>query len=213
MAKQNRNQASAATRRAAQLDQLNNIGSNRSDFDTAAVFGVVEVAASDFILRVKENINSTKDLHSNTGQIEDITLQTTDKAVNILIKNHLLFQDKGVNGRTVKKYNTEFTYRDKRPPVNVFIELIKSQNIQLRNEENYAGDPSRFEDLDGDEKAIEKAAWAMSTKIWNEGFRGHSVYSKEIPQLIDDIQQQVSDFTVNFLTAQIINNDSSRSVI
>jgi hypothetical protein len=130
-----------------------------------------------------------------------------------LINNHLLFQDRGVNGSKIKKYDTPFTYRDKRPPISVFINLIKSQNIQLRVEANFAGDPSRFSDLDGDETAIEKAAWAMSTKIFNEGFKGHNIYEKEIPQLVTDIQSQVADFTINFLTAQIINNDKTRTII
>lgn len=211
MANQNRVQASAAARIQAQINQLNDIGSSRSEFDTADMFNTLENNVADFVSRVKTNIQGIPDF-VNTGAIEDIKIETEASGINIIINNHLLFQDKGVNGSVKKLYDTPFTYRDKRPPVSVFIALIKSKNIQLRNEEYYGGDPSRYEELDEDKK-IEQAAYGMREKIFKEGFKPRDVYSKEIPQLVTDLQQSVTNYLTSFITQTIVNNDGTQTNI
>lgn len=211
MATQNRAQASAAARRAAQLNQLNNIGSDRTEFDTANMFSVVDNVVGDFISRVHDNVNKTNDFIV-TGEILDIKSEVSDKGINVVIPNHLLFQDKGVNGSKVKKYNTQFTYRDLRPPISVFIDYVKTKNIQLRDEELYDGQPSRFAHLDEDQK-IKNAAYGIREKIYQEGFKPRDVYSKEIPKLITDIQESVTDYLSLFLQQQIVNNDGTRTTI
>jgi len=206
-----RSQASTQARRQAQMDALDALGSNRSEFNTAGAMNVVENLCANFIERVKTNIHNTKDFIV-TGEIEDIRLDVSDDKVDIIIPNHLLFQDLGVNGSFIKNYDTPFTYRDLRPPVDVFINYIKTKNLQLRNEENMGGNPSKFEDLSEDD-LVERAAWGMSTNIWKKGFKPRSIYSKEIPQLIEDIKTNVANYTVNFLKQIIVNNDGTRSNI
>jgi hypothetical protein len=213
MASQGRGAASNAARRASQLNQLNTIGSNRSEFDTADMFNVVENDCADFISRVKTNIQGEPDF-VNTGGIEDIKTEISATGIDIMIPNYLLFQDKGVNGSINKPYNTVFTYRSLRPPASVFVEMIKSRNIRLRDEAFYnrLGSGSRHEELDEDQKIL-NAAYAMATKVFKEGFRPRNVYSKEIPKLIQDVQQTVTNYLQSFIQQQIVNNDGSRTNI
>jgi len=208
MAKQNnRKQASGKAKQQLLIDSLDDIGSSRSDYDTN-VTDAIQIASLDFIERVKLNIQ--EEITPITGAIDDITLETYPNKVDIVINNHLLFQDKGVNGSEVKKYNTEFTYRDLRPPVAPFIQMIKDKNIQLRNEEFYRGDPSPFEEL-SEEKKIERVAWAISTHIYKNGFKPRNVYSKEIPQLETDLMSILGTITADTILSEIIiTNDGSR---
>jgi hypothetical protein len=113
MATQNRNAASGAARQAARINQLNSLGSQRAEFDTADVFNEIELVAADFITKVKNNIQNTPDLVIS-GDIENIQLVTTSDKIEILIKNHLLFQDEGVRGRDDSSLanRSRFTYRN-----------------------------------------------------------------------------------------------------
>jgi hypothetical protein len=213
MATQNRQGASASARQAAKVALLDNLGSSRSEFDTAEVFNAIENAASEFITRVKINIQNTPDFVI-TGDIENIQLQTSATSVDIIIENHLLFQDLGVRGNQDSSLapNSPFTYRNLMPPVDVFKAMIRAKNIQLRNEEFYDGSPSRYEDLT-DDQMIDKAAWGMAKNIQKVGFKPRNVYQKEIPQLITDLQATVSDYLSNFLQQVITNNDGTQSNI
>lgn len=207
---QSREQASAAARRQARLEHLDSIGSQRSEFDSADMFNVLENDVATFIERVHTNVNNTPDF-VNTGGILNMRVETDASGIKVIIPNHLLFQDKGVNGSVKKLYDTLFTYRNLRPPVSVMISLIKSKNIQLRNEENYGGEPSRYEELDND-KLIEQAAYGMREKIFKEGFKPRNVYSKEIPQLVTDLQQSVTNYLTSFITQTIVNNDTQTNI-
>lgn len=209
MATQNRGRASAAARRAAQLEQLNNIGSNRSEFDTAGMFNIVENDAANFIQRVKANIQSESDMVV-TGEIENIKAVVSSTGIDIMIPAHLSYQDKGVNGSVNQFYNTPYSYKDKKPPAAVFAEWIKTKNIQLRNEEFYGGNPSSFEEMNND-TLVNRAAYAMREKVYRDGFKPRNIYSKEIPQLISDVQQTVTDFVTNFLTQTITNGNGNQT--
>jgi hypothetical protein len=211
MANQNRAQASRQARASA-LDQLNGLGSSRGNFETADMFTAAESSVADFIERVKDNIQSADIVV--TGKIEDIKLEVSDTGIKVLGHKHLLFVDKGVNGSEQKLYDTPFSYKDKMPPASAFIDYIKEKNLQLRNEENYHnGNPhpnktSPHEDIDGDEQAIKSAAYAMSRKIFKEGFKGTPIFSKEIPQLVKDLKKTITNFSKNMITSGIRGGES-----
>jgi hypothetical protein len=98
------------------------------------------------------------------------------------------------------------------PPVNVFENMIRTKNIQLLYNPLYDGDPSRYAALTDDQK-ITKAAWGMAKNIQKVGFKPRNVYQREIPLLITDVQAAVTNFTVDFLTQIIRNNDGTQSNI
>lgn len=49
------------------------------------------------------------------------------------MEDYGMFQDKGVSGKK-KKYDTPFSYKNKRPPIKPLAEWAKKRNIRLRDE-------------------------------------------------------------------------------
>lgn len=49
------------------------------------------------------------------------------------MEDYGMFQDRGVSGKN-KKYDTPFSYKDKRPPIKPLAEWAKKRNIRLRDE-------------------------------------------------------------------------------
>lgn len=184
------------------VNMLSSLGTNYGEFDTSNLMSDAENAVGDYILRVKENIQS-KDLIV-TGGIEDMRIEVTGaNQIDIYGNPWILYQDRGVNGSQTQKYNTPHSYTDKRPPSYVFEDYIRTKNIQLRHNENYFGDPSPFEDIDGNEKAIKSAAYAMATKIYQDGFKPQSFFAIEIPKLVDDLKSIIPSFVKDQIVQQI----------
>lgn len=201
MANQNYKQA-----RAAAISSLDNLGQSKTDFETGDMFSAAENDVAAFIERVKENIESADMIV--TGKIADLKIETTDSSINILGNPWLIYQDRGVNGSEQKLYNTPHEYTDKMPPKDVFVDYIKTKNLQVRNEENYSGNPhptkkSGFEEIDGNDKAIDSAAWAMAKQIYKLGFRPRRVFAKEIPQLVTDLSKSIAGFSASMITSSI----------
>lgn len=186
------------------LNALDGIGSDRSLF--GAVLSPIEDAAAAFIERVKANIESAKMIV--TGKIDELGIQADEKGVRIYGQKHLKYQDKGVNGSVNKLYDTPYSYKDKPPPWQAFVQWINTKNIQLKNEDKYtratnAG--SSFAALEGDDKDIESAARAIAWKVFRDGLKPRNVYTKEIPQLIKDITASIPGFIASNIT-EIIND-------
>jgi len=49
------------------------------------------------------------------------------------MEDYGMFQDRGVSGKN-KKYDTPFSYKDKKPPIKPLAEWAKKRNIRLRDE-------------------------------------------------------------------------------
>lgn len=203
----NLNRASKKSQHQSKVAMLSSLGADKTEFDNSQFFSDAEKAVGDFVERVHTNINEN-DLPVSGG-ISDIRIEVDEATnkINIWGNPWLLYQDRGVNGSEEKKYNTPHSYSDKRPPAYVFKDYIKTKNIQLRYNENYLGEPSPFEDLDSNEKAIDSAAYAMATKIFKEGFKPQPIFAKEIPKLIGDLKQIIP----NFLSKNIVQNINAKA--
>lgn len=182
--------------------KLDNLGSGKGDFAMADMFNAAENNVADFIERVKKNIQSEDMIV--TGGIDDIRMEITDAGINIIGSEHLIYQDAGVNGAEVKKYDTPFSYSDKRPPALAFRTWIDTKNIQLRNEEDYGGNPSPFEDF-SKEKEKNSLAYAIATKVFKEGFKPRNIFKVEIPELVEDLKKTLGDFSKEMITSGIRN--------
>jgi len=202
-------QASKAAQYRANVESLSSLGTSKDSVDSANL-SIIEQVAGEFIQRVQANIQ--KEDMNVTGGINNITLQAEDGHVNIYGPNYLIYQDRGVNGAKTHKYDTPHAYTDKMPPVSVFKDWIQRKNINLRNNATYYGKESDFKDLSED-KQVTKAAWAMAKKVYNEGFKPRHVYSKEIPQLVEDLQEQLGNFAIESLVQQIDVKDSAKHII
>lgn len=183
------------------IQQLDTLGSSVGDFIEVETTNIVENVVGDFILRIKKNIENQKDMITS-GKISDISVKVENGKINVYAYDYLSYQDKGVNGSETKLYNTPFSYKDKMPPVQVFIDWIKRKNINLLYNEKYYGSPSAFAALTDEEK-IEKAAWGMAMKVYKKGFKPRNIYSKEIPQLVEELQREIADFTASSITLVI----------
>lgn len=183
--------ASRKAAQQAQLDQLDALGSSKDDFDNSPL-SVIEDIAADLILRIKANIQREKMVV--TGDIEDITLTVDGDTVNVWAPDYLIFQDKGVNGSKVKKYNTPFSYKDKRPPVGVFLDWIKTKNLQLRDEEKkFYKDGSPFKEYTTEEKQLQ-LAHAIAGKVFNEGMAPRRIFTVELPYTVAQLEKAIPDF-------------------
>jgi len=195
MAKKNLKQASKKSIYESRVQQLDGLGSNLSEFLQEESMSALEKVAVDFIARVQENINNEPAGMVKTGKMSDIRIKAEDGSLDITGVKHLIYQDRGVNGFVNKLYQTPHSYTDKMPPVQVFIDYIKENNLRLRNNETYYGDPSKTKELT-EEQQIKKAAWGMAVNVFKNGFKPRKIFSKEIPQLIEEAKIQVSNFAV-----------------
>lgn len=193
------------------VEKVGQLGTSRDMFEES--LSVVEQVVGEFIDRVQENINKEKNFVT-TGKINEITIQSKDGVINVYAHPHLIYQDRGVNGSKKKLYDTPHSYTDKMPPVQVFKDWIKEKKLFLtdKNDEHRKYDDRLsdkeksqdrpFKELTEDEK-IEKAAWGMAQKVFQEGFKPRKIYSKEIPKLIEDLQKELTDFAIQQIENQI----------
>lgn len=189
--------ASKKSQMESKIALLDSIGTSKDSF-SKVIKNPIETAIGDFIVRVQKNIN---DLGLPvTGAINDITIESDGDTINIVGNPHLIFQSRGVSGTKFKR-DTPHSYSDKRPPIEPIIEWIKKSNKVSINEDKFGG-TVKFKELTDDEK-IKKVAWAISTKIFQEGIAPKNIYEKEIPKLIEDIQKQIVDFSVQYINQQI----------
>jgi len=181
--------------RASRLSSLDSLGSEKFDYDVEGGLSVLEQLAGDFIKRVQANLKSQDMIV--TGEIADISTRHIDGGIEITANPQLIFQDAGVNGSRVKLYDTPFSYKTKRPPIEPILEWIKRKNSNTVNNKPYSGKETQFKESDK-----ESMAYAISEKIFQRGMAPTNVYSKEIPKLIEDVSEGLADFFVH----QVIKN-------
>ena len=175
------------------LKALDSLGSSKLNFDTDEKLSAIEVELGKFIKRILQNLDSAIMIVS--GKIKDIVTQENNGSVEVLANPELVYQDKGVNGSVSKKYNTPFSYKNKRPPVQPFIDWIKKKNITLRNNEYYKGKASEFKKVTKEDE-IKSVAYAIREKVYQQGIKPRNIYTKEIPKLIEDLQNGITDYVV-----------------
>jgi len=209
MARQYRN-----TKKQQYLDkvkQLDNLGTDINQFVQKEGLTVIENILGDFIERVKDNIDAEN--MPVSGKISDIELKALGNQVNVYAYPWLVWQDRGVNGSEKKLYNTPHSFSDKMPPQKVFVDWIKRKNINLRDNAKYRGAESPFKDLT-EEQQINSAAWGMAKKVYKEGFRPRNVYSKEIPQLVEELGEVVADFVLQSVNQVIdVKPQARRNIV
>lgn len=175
------------------IDQLDNVGVSRGEYDEADMFSAAENDVAAFIERVKANI-ATADMILS-GQIEDISIKVTENGIQIVGNDYLKYQDEGVQGSksSAKAPNSPFKYTTKLPPVQVFVDYITRKNLNLRNQAQFFEGESPFKEL-SEEELILKAAYGMRRYIFENGFKPRNIFKKEIPQLKEDLKKSIKDF-------------------
>lgn len=208
----NLQQASRRSQYESLVNQLDNFGTDPNNFEMVDPTNLLEAVVGGFVERVHANINAADNL-TVTGKIADIEIKVVNDEVQVHAPSHLIYQSRGVNGAKKKLYNTPHKYDQLRPPVGPIKEWIKEKRIRLINNETYYGE-APFKEMTEDEK-INAAAYAIREKIYQEGFKGHDLYEKEIPGLVDDLSETIADFAVQQITHHIdlINPETNRIIL
>ena len=208
MARKSIKQASKASMYRDNVKKLDKLGMSKSDFDSEKL-NLIETILSEFVEKVKGNIQA-EDLNV-TGQISDIKIQADGDDIVVTANPWLIYQSRGVSG-TETKYDTPHSYTDKRPPASVFKEWIIAKNIQLKDNPKYGGKESPFKELTEDER-INRAAHAMAENKFKHGIKPRDIYEREIPGLVEALQEQIADFCVQYIVNNIDVKPEAQRVI
>ncbi|MDY0906580.1 hypothetical protein [Pedobacter sp. CFBP9032] len=201
--------ASRASQFQNQIDQLGSLGTSVDEFEFNLT--ALESIVGKFIEETKERIESADMIV--TGAIEDLRMAFEGDHIYIYGNEHLIYQDKGVRGAESSALapDSPHAYSDKMPPVEVFREYIKRSNMNLRNNEFLYGEPSKFEELT-DDQLIDKVAWGMAKNIQKNGFKPRNLFTKFIPDLIDELKVATAS-NVKATLVSLIRNKHGHDVM
>jgi len=79
----------------------------------------------------KSGKTNTKALYNSLDA--DIEVSANSFRMTFLMEDYGMFQDQGVSG-TKKKYNTPFSYKSKRPPLQPILNWVEKRRFQFRKE-------------------------------------------------------------------------------
>ena len=189
--------ANQSTARRQSLDFLDNLGESENNFRDVSTG--LETVAGAFINRVIDNVNSFDLI--DTGKISDLSIEViSDKEINLIGQTYINFIDLGVQGKLTQSRAPSSTYKytDKMPPVQTFVDWIKSKNIKVRNTSKTLGSgKDNVIDVEDDDKAIKKVAYAMALDRFQHGAEPKPIFKKEIPKLVDDAVKVVGQITID----------------
>lgn len=97
------------------------------------------------------------------------------------MEDYGMFQDKGVSGKN-KKYDTPFSYKNKRPPIGPLAEWAKKRNIRLRDAKG------RFKK--GNYNTI---GFLISKSIFEKGLRPSLFFTKPFERAIKRLPEDLAD--------------------
>lgn len=107
------------------------------------------------------------------------------------MEDYGMFQDKGVSGKK-RKYDTPFSYKNKKPPIGPLAQWAKKKNIRLRDEQG------RFKK--GNYNTI---GFLISRSIFEKGLKPSLFFTKPferaIKRLPEDLQEAFGEDIKNML--------------
>jgi hypothetical protein len=97
------------------------------------------------------------------------------------MEDYGMFQDKGVSGKK-KKYDTPFSYKNKKPPIGPLAQWAKKKNIRLRD------DKGRFKK--GNYNTI---GFLISKSIFEKGIKPSLFFTKPFERAIKRLPEDLQD--------------------
>ena len=97
------------------------------------------------------------------------------------MEDYGMFQDKGVSGKK-KKYDTPFSYKNKKPPIGPLAQWAKKKNIRLRDEQG------RFKK--GNYNTI---GFLISKSIFEKGLKPSLFFTKPFERAIKRLPEDLQD--------------------
>jgi len=121
---------------------------------------------------VNKFLNDTRRRTKDSGKLSnDINIKFNEKDLNLELESpyYLKFLDEGVSG-VKQKYNTPYSYKNKKPPIKDLSPWAKSKRINV---------------------------WALQSSIYNKGLKPRRIFdeplNKEINTFGDNVAQDIAD--------------------
>ena len=139
-------------------------------------FAKVVVKASRSNL-TRKGKNSSKKLYNSI----DFDLETSKNSFSLgfLMEDYGQFQDKGVSGKK-RKYNTPFSYRDKKPPSKAFDKWSVRKGIAPR-------------DKDGKFISRKSLQFMIARSIYNNGIKPSLFFTKPFEKAFERLPKELID--------------------
>jgi len=141
----------------------------------------------------RKDKNVTKELYNSLDY--DIKISPNSFQLSLNMDIYGQFQDKGVSGKD-KKYDTPYSYKNKRPPTKPLIKWIKDRGIRFRNKKGrFIKDTA--------------AGFILSNSIFHKGIKPSLFFTKafenSFERLPEDIIELYSLEIDKFLKASVNN--------
>jgi len=163
--------------------------------DQTNINEVLNNFAKYVIQQSKTNLTKQKkNVKSSLYKSLDYTLNVSPNSFSMgfLMEEYGVFQDKGVSG-TKKKYNTDFSFKSKQPPMKPILEWVNARGLRLRDAET-----GRFKK--GGQKSL---AFLIARSIKEKGIKPSLFFTKPFEKafkkLPDDIVEAFSLDVEEFL--------------
>jgi len=109
--------------------------------------------------------NVSKELYNSIGY--DLKVHKNSFSLSFEMEDYGAFQDKGVSGKE-KKYNTEFGFKSKMPPLEPILKWVNARILRLRDKET-----GRFKK--GGQKSL---AFLIQRSIYKKGIKPTLFFTK-----------------------------------
>lgn len=125
----------------------------------------------------KSKKNLSSNLYGSLGY--DLKVMPQSFSLEFYMADYGQFVDQGVSG-TDKKYNTPFSYTNKKPPMQPLADWAKARNIRLRDEKG------KYKK--GDYKTI---GFILQNSIYKKGIKPSLFFTKPFEKAFDNLPEEL----------------------
>ena len=118
---------------------------------------------------------STSNLYNSLDK--EIEVGANSFRLAFLMEDYGKFQDKGVSG-TEKKYNTEFSYTSKRPPLKPITDWVKNKRFQFKNKQ-------------GKFLSYQSTAYLVRNSIFKKGIKPSLFFTKPFEKAFERLPNEL----------------------
>lgn len=123
----------------------------------------------------KQKINASKKLYNSLKY--DIKVSKNSLEASLTAEDYMPFIDKGVSG-TEKKYNTPFSYKNKRPPASAFDGWMVRKGIAPRNNK-------------GQFTNRKSLGFAIANSVYKKGIKPTNFFTKPLEQNLKNLDIEI----------------------
>lgn len=125
----------------------------------------------------KSGKNLSSNLYGSLGY--DLKVMPQSFSLEFYMADYGQFVDQGVSGKD-KKYNTPFSYTNKKPPMQPLADWAKARNIRLRDEKG------KYKK--GDYKTI---GFILQNSIYKKGIKPSLFFTKPFEKAFDNLPEEL----------------------